>query len=623
MVDCSNKNIHLFFKYVKGELNRKEECLIDRHIQSCEDCLFNFAYVEEIYTKKHLLSSDEKTTFIKYLSDPIWKNELEILSKDIKQKVKQEVKQEIINYLVTNHPQINNNFIDKVDNKPDSKTNLDKNNVIVTPKLKQSKQNIAHKTYSVFFSKNQYLAAVASIVIFTGLSTSIYLMINKVSNQSQPLSIITPSFSPTPINSDSKSFIDTIYSKTINNTSSTNNLYEELDLAINGYLENKDISYLNKAKQIAMQINNKYSDKYGVDLVKYYELAPLDSFDRLSLSRKNMLELLDQPPGDNYKKALEQSLKLEKIFFQLNNKIEFYRTKTITNKLHTMLYNYQSSESITKEGLGFSIDNQYLFLQGYFLLWEAKKLSETSSFEKSEELFQQTIHIGKKINLEDLVTTAKISLSTLYHLNNDDLKCLETVESLLASAKNMKKTRIVALMQIAGLAATNLKYNDLSDQYLKASLELAEEIKKPAYIARSSMFLSLALAERKDFSASEKYYLKSINAISNIEDEKTKSQSLYLALGYYGKAKLLEGDFLQASETYKQALDIMKKLNINNSLQLSQINQGLALASKELKNNEEAKQYFIKATYYANLANESKQKDNCLLSFIPSPCYLK
>ena len=611
MTECTNENIHLFIKYMRGELHRKEERQIDNHVQQCQDCFFNFAYVEEIFRNRQKLTTDEKTLLFKYISDPIWQHE----QNKLKQQIKQEVLAELnllnntaISASATKNDTANstsksdktNNDINSSNDKKQSKESNDRNTALIS-----QNSYIAHRGYSIFI-------AVAFTIIFLSLSTSIYLII-----KNQNLSLFTSSAITTP-------------NVTIaNNTSNTsiisvdNNLYQQLDSVIDKYLESKGSSDLQQAEDIANEIKQKYGDKYGVDLVVYYQSVPLSEIDKLPAFRKEMFELINQTPGDHYEEALKQSQKLERTLFQVGNKIEAYRVKTITNKLHTMLYNYKLSELTTQEGLKFSTDNQYLFLRGYFLLWQAKQLSETSSFEQSEKIFQQTVAIGQQIHLDDLITTARVSLSTLYHLNSDDLKCLETAQNLLSKPEKMKKTRIIALLQIAGLAATSLKYDTLSNQYLKDSLRLAEEIKNPAYVARSYMFLSLSLAEKKNFLDSNNYYLRTIENIAKITDEKTRLEALYISLGYYGKVKLLEGDFAQASNTYKQALTIMKDLNIQNNLQLSQINEGLAIASRELKNDKETQQYLATANYYGKLAETNKQKTNCLLSFIPNSCYLK
>ncbi|MBI4852591.1 MAG: zf-HC2 domain-containing protein, partial [Acidobacteria bacterium] len=253
MVDCSNKNIHIFFKYVKGELTRKEEYSIDHHLQNCEDCLFNFAYVEEIYTKKHLLSSDEKTLFIKCLSDPLWNSEIEKIKKGIRQELYEEIE---------NLNSIKNKSIDRSDNK----TNITTPDVVLTSvKLRPTdsnvvgfnRENTSYKRYSSFSRINKYLVAAASIVIFAGLSTSVYLIINKATNLSLSLSRPTSSFSSPSTNINSNSPIYNIYNKITNNKpkSAGTNLYQELDLAIDEYLEHQDISYINKAREIATDID--------------------------------------------------------------------------------------------------------------------------------------------------------------------------------------------------------------------------------------------------------------------------------------------------------------------------------------------------------------------------------
>ncbi len=420
----------------------------------------------------------------------------------------------------------------------------------------------------------------------------------------------------------------TSLSSSITNITSINktldkNLYQELDTAIDEYLFSKNRSNLEKAEDIAKQLKDQYQENYGVDLVKYYQSVPLSEVEQLSVYRKEMFWLINLPPGDNFAEKLKLSQKLEKELLQLGNNVEAYRVKTLTSKLQLFTYNYDIFKSITQEGLKFSKDNNYLFLQGYFLLWQAKYLSEAASFEVSEKALQQTIAIGKQIHIDDLVISSIMSLVTLYHLNNDDKKSLETVQSFLSNPEKLKKHHIVHLMQIGGLAAANLKYPNLSNQYLKDSASLAEEIKNPAYAARSYMFLSLTSAESGNYLDSEQYRLKATQVANKLSDNTSKLNTLYMISGYYGKIQLLEGNFNQAAKAYTQSLAMMKDLKINNNLILSQINEGLAIASKELKHYKEADQYAATANHYSKLAENNMERTNCLLSFIPNPCHLK
>lgn len=65
----------------------------------------------------------------------------------------------------------------------------------------------------------------------------------------------------------------------------------------------------------------------------------------------------------------------------------------------------------------------------------------------------------------------------------------------------------------------------------------------------------------------------------------------------------------------------METLGLKNHLQLSQLNEGLAIALKATKENKQSQKYLAIANYYRKLADDGKESTNCLLSFIPRPCY--
>jgi tetratricopeptide (TPR) repeat protein len=193
-------------------------------------------------------------------------------------------------------------------------------------------------------------------------------------------------------------------------------------------------------------------------------------------------------------------------------------------------------------------------------------------------------------------------------------------QSILIKPENMKKERIITLMQLAGLAACNLKYYSLSTSYLKQSATLAEEINNPAFTARSYMFLSLVSGEMKQFSESEVYYSKAVNQANKLEDTNGRLNAQFLISGYYGKIKLLEGNFDKAAQAYQETLLTLQELKLNNNLELSQVNEGLATALKELNRLDEAQQYLAIAKRHRRLAENNKQIANCFLSFIPTQC---
>ncbi|KAF0244037.1 MAG: hypothetical protein FD167_3696 [bacterium] len=290
MTECTNENIHLFIKYMRGELHRKEERQVDNHVQQCQDCFFNFAYVEEIFRNRQKLSVDEKTLLFKYISDPIWQHEHNKLKQQIKQEVLAELK--LLNNLANSagankndnanptskSDKVNNSDINSSNTRKQSKESNDTNTTLIS----QSSQRLAHRGQSIFI-------AVAFTIIFLSLSATIFLIV-----KNQNLSLFTSSAITTP---------NTTIANNTSNTSADNNLYQQLDSAIDRYLESKSNSHLEQAQDIAKDIERKYGDKYGFDLVRYYQTVPFLVLEKLLICRKKLAELTNQASGDDYRQT--------------------------------------------------------------------------------------------------------------------------------------------------------------------------------------------------------------------------------------------------------------------------------------------------------------------------------
>ena len=208
----------------------------------------------------------------------------------------------------------------------------------------------------------------------------------------------------------------------------------------------------------------------------------------------------------------------------------------------------------------------------------------------------------------------------LYHLNNYNEKSLAISQSLLAKADNLNKDKVVAILHLCGLSSFSLQYSELSQSYLKQSLDLAIEIKNPVFLARSYLFLSITSSEAGNYQQSNDYHSKAMDVVEQLEDKTSRLTTLFAITGYYAKSKARQGDFSQSAIAYKQTLDTISELGLKNNLIISQLNEGLAVALKELNNVSESKHYIATANQYRKLANNNNEKANCLLSFVPQPC---
>ncbi len=605
---CGKLSIKKFFLYAKGQLSRAEERQIDAHCGRCDDCRGNLAYVFEIVNGTEKLSAVDQTLLLKYLHDPIYKHTIEKLKDSIREELLAEVR-----ILMADNTSFEYNDIKKIN----SEIITDNNTLINNDKVENksfSFFNAVNKIPDKIISSNlSYFTFALLVVVFISLSIFSYLALSSRFNQQPAISKFS--------GSESSPIITAItqQKKQVNNT-----LYKKLDSLIDQYLESKNIDYLNQAELVAKTIDSRYGDKYGISLVSYYIAAPSSALPMLELHRKQMFSLLNQANGDNYKQRLDDSLALQKKLYELGNLPETYRVKFLIAKLYAKTYKYQECNTVIAEGISFSEKNQYLMLQAYFLLWKGKNTSLTANFLETEQTFRTVINIGQKLEINELVVNPAMTLTGLYQMRDEDQKALEMAQHIFNTANypDTNPELIIGLKQMAGLAAFKLGFSDLASSYLHDAIELSEKSKTPYLIASSYTFMGLILAEGKNFSESQEAYLKAQEILSQIQEEATRLDALSIVLGYQAKAKLSEGKFQEAANLYRQTLDINNRLGDKNNIENSQLNEGLAIALEKTQSNKESQEYFALASHYKALALSKHEQSNCLLSYLPSACYL-
>lgn len=614
--DCRKLDTRTFVLYAKAQLNREQERFIDNHCGRCDNCRANLAYVYEIVKGNERLSTDGQTLLLKYLHDPIYKNAIEKLKDSIREEILDEIRFLLVDIVKDNKVFSLTNAKDCpsiTDNNPTNNQNsLDKATSQTTSQSSKPFNKIINKIPNIKANYSYFVSAFL-VVVFVSLSIFTYLAINNPNRQSNNTN--NPSN-----NSSSLNPIFSTITQLRPNDQLSNNLYQQLDTAIDEYLESKNTGDLTKAKVIAKDIEQKYGDKYGVDLVSYYQSIPSSVREKLLSTRKRLAEMFDKSSGDNYQQRLTDSQNLEKDFLAFGNLIEAYKTKILVNKLLLHLDKDQEANSFVQEGLKFSINNKYIFLQAHFLLWKAKGFSKNSDFVNTEESLLQVIELGNKLDLYKIVNSAGISLTTLYYNNDENEKAFNLSKKLLVNFSDYKNTQAISFLQIAGLAAFNLHYNNIAIFYLQEAINNSQLLNIPTFTVRSYSFLGLVLSEEKKFYEANNYYSLAEKELNKINENAAKQESISIIVGYKAKTKLLEGDYSQALELYKYRLFLMKTLHINNTLEISQINEALAIVLTQLGQNEKAQVHSTIAKNYKNLANANKETANCLLSLAPSNC---
>jgi len=594
---CATENIPLFVMYIKRELSKEQERKLDQHIEQCIDCRMNFAYTEEILNLRHPLSSDEKSLLLKYVTDPLWYYSINNAKKQILDEVKELLKKPQLDSVNTSTLSSRTPNDDK--DKSVNKTNSSNNN-----------QN----TNKHIYQKYSYFISTILILVFVVLASSIVLITTKYLRLGSSLPL-----------SNSSSPIIPITSTTYNQQTSSleNNLYQKLDIAIDEFLSTQNNDYLNKANIVAKDIEDKYQDKYGIDLVTYYQGIPSSITKKLLSCRNTLSQLTTQPIGEHYQERLDKTEKIVEQFILFGNLIEAYKTKALVAKLKVKLLKYDQAEVIINEGLHFSQQKNYRVLQAYFLLWQAKRLVEVSEFSLAEDIFKQTIDLGKLLEIKELFVSPSMTLAATYLKNDDNEQALKIAQSVLANCKDCNIEHTISLLQIAGVAAFNKKFNELSRAYLDKAIELSKGYNNPYLLGMSYIFLAVTLADAGELDKAEEFYLKATTVTNNIEEPTTKLNVTSIILGYQAKAKLLAGDLDNALKLYQETIVVLNKLPFISNLEIAQAEEGLAITLNKLNKHTEAEKHFAIAKNHQQIADESKQTANCLLSFIPSNCSSK
>lgn len=584
---CTTENIPLFVMYIKSELSNDHKDRLDKHLQNCIDCKMNLAYVKEILQFKHPISIDEKTLLLKCLTDPLFYYFINNVKKEVFNDVKNLIQEkQIDDSKIKNINKTSTNNI-KQPNKPN-----EYNKKTIYPK----------STYS-------YLMLATSMAVFLMLGSFILL----------GLGIKYPAlqaYLPFSKQVGAKNSTDLTSNLIVN--AKENNLYQQLDSAIDEYLKANNKESSEKAEIIAKDIKLRYEDNYGIDLVKYYKSVPDSAIKILAENRKKLSSLTEQPINDNYDKNLVELEKIAQSFTSYGDLIDAHKAKILIARMKVKTFKYDEAETTINEGLSFAQKNNYLMLESYFTLWQAKRLVEIPDFSLAQDLFNKTIELGKKLEITELFVSSSMTLAGIYLKNDDNEQALKVAQDVLANAKSYNVDYTVSLLQMAGVAAFNNKFDELSKTYLNQAITLSEEHKKPHLLVMSYTFMGLTLSESNQFSQAEDFYLKAKLAANNIEQTDTRLAILSITLGYEAKTKLNQGDLQTATKLYQETLTIIKDLKINNDLEISQLERGLAIALEKSGKEAQAQEHFAIAKTHQSMAESKKENANFLLSFLPS-----
>jgi tetratricopeptide (TPR) repeat protein len=397
------------------------------------------------------------------------------------------------------------------------------------------------------------------------------------------------------------------------------NPYEQLDLFIDDYLWTENKKDLSKAETIALEIKKNKGDNYGIDLVKYYRTVKITDFGKLASLRK---ELKDSEKSafsaNDSERHISKVIQMEEEFVASGNILESYRAKCLLAKTYLLTSN-PAYEFLLDRGISYAESNNYLFLKAHFLLWKAKGESNDLDEVKAKERLEEVLTLSKTLQLNDIIPTLTMSLAGVYQKHGENNKALEISEEAL-NIPPSKYTTTIALLHVAGMASFGLGKYDLSDKYFQEAIVLAQQYKDSFNLSLSYSLAGSLAGERSNFVESQELLAKAEKAANDVRDERPKAHLIVTAKGYEAKIQLKQGNYLEASLLYKEALLHLKKIGIEaNLLEASQLNEGLAVALGRVKSKDSGDHYAV-AKYLFRESGAKIQEINCLLSFLPGQC---
>ncbi|KAF0247869.1 MAG: hypothetical protein FD167_2731, partial [bacterium] len=369
---CPDLNIDLFVRYCRGELSRdKEGQELEEHCKDCEDCRFNFAYIQSILKGKERLSIDEKTKLLRYTCDPIW----HLASENARNRTKRETLEQVRILIARSQ------------------------NAQSPPKVEQKAATLLAWNFT---SRQKMIASLATVV---------FLVINIIPIYSYFSSkVVAPSL------------------PTITQQNQNLNLYQQLDSAIDKYLATLDPGYIEEANNLANQIQEQYQDKYAVDLVAYYRSVETKNFGKLEYLRQEVKELDKAPFSANETDSyLARVQKAEQDLLILGNILESYRAKYLLANRYLLIGN-TAYEPILDNGISYSESNGYLFLKVYFLVSKAKSEGNDPDELQAKARLEGIFALSKQLQLNDIIPTIAMSLAGVCQKHGENKKALKMSE---------------------------------------------------------------------------------------------------------------------------------------------------------------------------------------------------
>lgn len=393
------------------------------------------------------------------------------------------------------------------------------------------------------------------------------------------------------------------------------NLYDQLDTAIDQYLQDATKGLEStRANEIAALIQERNSDPFGTDLVSYYRSVPTEKLPKLRQLRQQLTTLWSYGSGDDPELAIKEAESLHSQFLTEGNKLEGLKVKVVLAKaLHL---GYKTTKiSIANTGVQESFG--YPSLNAYFSLWVAKNYFDTPEEDKAEPLLKDVILKAKKLRLQDIEVSAVKSLAGIYHLSDRDDLALSIGQSVLSKSGNDEGK--ITLLHICSASAFKLKLYSLSKSYMDEAMDLAREKNNLALLGGSYLWLGIMATEKGEYSKASEFYTQALSHSTNLP-ESAKADLISRVKGYEAKNELAQGNYAKAITYYEISITNIRILDDYKNLECGQLYKGLSVCSLKQGQIQQNKRYDVIANHYLEKASLAGLKANCLFSFVPVAC---
>ncbi|MEW6737997.1 MAG: hypothetical protein AB1489_42360, partial [Acidobacteriota bacterium] len=398
--------------------------------------------------------------------------------------------------------------------------------------------------------------------------------------------------------------------------------YEQLDKHLDLYLANLQVGNESEAKRaietaaaIGEEMATKTGDMVGRDTVSYYRAIPVAAIGSLQQARRLRAEAEATISGDQYSAALQKTQASRDIFTALASNCEIERTTIQIARFLIKNARFKEAQAIIDENLQRTVDAHHLFNHAQLLNWRGSGLSATSQFNEAVEALEASIQEAQSLEVPLYTLGPSMTLAGIYYVTDNNKAAFERARKALELARPINHRYALQLLQIAGMSAFNINNSALAESYLQDAITFSEKQGNVVELIKSRTFLGIIHAEQSHIDKAQISVASAVGDLDKIKDDRARSQTSAIVLGYYARIQTLAGNVDRAIELYDQSLDLAKKANIQQNLMLSQLHQGLGESLLKKGDYSRAESELALAVALDRKANKNLEQNNALLTF--------